>query len=228
MLYRAQKHPPKIRTLAALEAIKELIDKSIEENKPVIFSTGVGKLSGEDITQSMAALTLLNYTAKLAADKGSYLIYLTTEPVIVPIAEDMMRSAYGTQFQNDQIIFLPGQAAMMSQVYGIYERERPSASMLLGALYWEANVITEAAARAGAMQIGGTGRLYQIPYIACNCDFSLIGEELLVAGAYVSQDVPQLGTIQGSDIIRVIIIGLIIIIALTSIVGLNIVTIFKW
>jgi len=49
------------------------------------------------------------------------------------------------------------------------------------------------------MQIGGTARMYQIPFFAALCDYVLIGEEMFAAGAYVSGDAQQIGTIACQD-----------------------------
>jgi len=76
-------------------------------------------------------------------------------------------------------------------------------------------ILAEAGYRAGAIQIAGTTNSYQIPFFIAACDYTLISEELITAGAYVSKNPEQIGTIFGQDIIRVIgliltIIGLIL------------------
>lgn len=219
---------PTLRKLPGYLAIEECIKRAIEMGRPVFFSTGVGDITGGDMSMTLAGLTLLGYAARQSADLGASFTYLAcARPAIVPIAEDLIRTAYGESFRPEQINYIPNQTALMSSIIGEYERSKPAANFLLGALYWETVVLAEAGANVGAMQVGGTGRLYQVPYCVALCDYSLIAEELLAAGAYISQDPSQLGSILGSDIFRVIIIALSIIVAITGALGYDITGIFS-
>lgn len=213
---------PWIRRIPGLDAIDEAIGRAVETGRPMFYSTGMGGLSGDVMPQTLAGLSLLNYVVKRAAEYKASLTYLATVPAIVPIAEDMFKTAFRESYKSEQIIFIPTQTALMATVMGVYEREKPAANFLLGALYWETIILAEAGARAGAIQIGGTGRLYQIPYVVSLCDYGLIAEELLVAGAYVSKDLPQLGSVLASDIIRTIIIGLAILVFILGGLGFDV------
>ncbi|RLI08786.1 hypothetical protein DRO24_00610 [Candidatus Bathyarchaeota archaeon] len=217
-----------IRKVPGLDAMEEAIGRAVEMGRPIYYSTGVGSLDGGDMPMTMAGMTLLGYSASLAASRGAELRYIAAVPQLVPIAEDMLRTAYRDAYKPEQITFVPSQVALMSTIVGTYEREKPAANFLLGALYWETVVIAEAGARAGAMQVGGTGRLYQVPFVVALCDYSLIGEELLAAGAYVSREPSQLGSILASDIIRFITIALIIIYVIGSLFGVDASTILRF
>lgn len=219
--------PPKIRMIPGLEAIKECVSRAVEMGRPVFYSTGVGSLSGGDMSMTLSGLTLLGYAARLSADLGASFTYIATVPTIVPIAEDMIRTAYGESYRPEQINYIPNQTALMSSIIGEYERSKPAANFLLGALYWETVILAEAGANVGAMQVGGTGRLYQVPYCVAMCDYSLIAEELLAAGAYISKESSQLGTILGADILRFIIIALSIIVAIAGASGNDITGLFS-
>ena len=52
----------------------------------------------------------------------------------------------------------------------------------------------------GAIQIGGTAMPAQLPFFVAACDYTLIGEELFAASAYLSHDPKQLGSLKGQDI----------------------------
>lgn len=211
--------PPKIRRVPGLDAMEECIKRAVEMGRPVFYSTGVGRLRGGDMAMTAAGLTLLGHAANISADLDASFKYFAAVPTIVPIAEDMIRTAYQEKFRPEQIQFVPNQIALMATTLGEFEREKPGASFLLGALYWETVVIAEAGATVGAMQVGGTGRLYQVPYCVALCDYSLIGEELMAAGAYISQDPAQLGTIMASDILRIIIVGMAAVLAIAGLAG---------
>ncbi len=222
----SKKKTPYIRNLPGLDAIEECVKRAVEMNKPIYFSTGVGDITGGDMSQTLAGISLLGYTAKLAANLGAPLTYLATRTTIVPIAEDIIRTAYGDAYRVEQILFIPDQNSLMSMVIGEFQRTKPAANFLLGALYWETCILAEAGANVGAMQVGGTGRLYQVPYCVAMCDYSLISEEVMAAGAYISKEPSQLGTILGSDILRYVIVALAILIAITGAMGNDITGIF--
>jgi hypothetical protein len=72
----------------------------------------------------------------------------------------------------------------------------------------------EIARRGGALMVGGTdNRAYQ-PYMLAVCDYALIGEEVLLASAYVSDDPQLISSIEAEDWVKFLIIGLTLIGAL--------------
>jgi len=214
---------PTIRKLAGLEGIREVTARSVEMGRPIVYSTGTGTLrAGADMPQTLAGLTLLGHVSKLAASYKVKAVYWAAVPELVPLSRDILKGAYSDEFKDDQVIFVPGQVPLMAAAMGTYEREKPGGNFIMGALYWETIILAEAGARAGAMQVGGTGRLYQVPYVVALCDYCLIGEELLAAGAYISKEPAQLGTILGSDIVRFLVVGLIGLVILGSVVGFDV------
>jgi hypothetical protein len=61
------------------------------------------------------------------------------------------------------------------------------------------------------MQVSGSGNLYQVPFLVGICDYTLIGEEMYAAAAYLSKAAPQLSTILVSDIFKYLWIALAIV-----------------
>jgi hypothetical protein len=92
----------------------------------------------------------------------------------------------------------------MSSVMGYIMRERPATNMIFGATLWETITQIGTGAVAGCVNLGGTPRLYYLPIVICCCDYFLIGEELYTAAALVDKAPPQLGSILGQDIIKII------------------------
>ncbi len=81
---------------------------------------------------------------------------------------------------------------------------------MIGAFYFEALMISEQGFIQGAMQIAGTAMTAQIAFFVAACDYTLIGEEIFVAGAVVSQDTTLLGSIAGQDLVKAILIALLV------------------
>jgi hypothetical protein len=54
-------------------------------------------------------------------------------------------------------------------------------------------------ATTGAIQIAGTEQESQLPFFFTSCDYTLIGEELYAAGAYLSKDPMLMSTLKVQD-----------------------------
>ena len=70
----------------------------------------------------------------------------------------------------------------------------------MGSYYAESLLLAETGASTGAIQIAGTDSDHQLPFFITACDYTLIGEELYAASAYLSRERVLLGTLRGQDI----------------------------
>ena len=57
--------------------------------------------------------------------------------------------------------------------------------VLVGHFASEAINFAEASAAVNAISISGTESTYQLPFFTAACDYTMIGEELMAAGAYI-------------------------------------------
>ena len=89
-------------------------------------------------------------------------------------------------------------------------REKPAANFLMGYYYAEALLLAETGATTGAIQIAGTDSISQLPFFITTCDYTLIGEELYAASAYLSREPLLLGSLRGQDIGKALVMILII------------------
>ena len=118
------------------------------------------------------------------------------------------------------------QAAMVALAHRI----RPAAHIIIGAFWHESVQIAETYGALGAVQIGGTGRLYQIPFFAAVCDMNLIGEEIYAVGAYINQTPQMLSSIATADYFKVACIVFIILGTIMATLGMvdPLVGLFSW
>ena len=102
---------------------------------------------------------------------------------------------------NDRIVHYVtyDQFAYTASVSGIMVREKPAANFLIGSFFAESLLLAETGQSTGAIQIAGTAEISQLPFFVCACDYTLIGEELYAAGAYLSRQPAMLGSIKGQD-----------------------------
>jgi hypothetical protein len=64
----------------------------------------------------------------------------------------------------------------------------------------ESLLLAETGASTGAIQVAGTDQYIQLPFFITTCDYTLIGEELYAASAYLSRDPRLLGSLRGQDV----------------------------
>jgi hypothetical protein len=114
-------------------------------------------------------------------------------------------------FDPDRVYFVTdSQFAYAASIDGTMLREHPAANFLIGYFAAESLIIAETGSSTGAVQIAGTDAVSQLPFFITACDYTLIGEELYAASAYISKEPLLLGAIKGEDWGKVVIFAAII------------------
>jgi hypothetical protein len=191
-----------IRPIAGLQALDEAVGRATEMGKPVLFIPGVLDM---DQIETIAGLSVLGRIAGKTAEYGAPLMVPTRHPLVMTAARETVREAYlGAQrpdaYDEDKIWYLTSeQFGYAAGVDGIMLRERPGAIFYMGAFYAESLVLAETGHATGAIQIAGTARPAQLPFFVAACDYTLIGEELFAASAYLSKQSTSLGSLKGQD-----------------------------
>jgi len=204
---------PFIRRLPGLEAIDEAVGRATELGRPILFSVGLGGL--EPVT--FASLAVLTHVVRLSAKYGMPVIVPIFRPEVYPVAQEICREAYQAAgrpdlFSLDNIRFFSDQqSAWGSAVAGTMEREKTAANFFFGSYGFESLIISETGRNLGAIQIAATDSYYQLPFFLVTCDYTLIGEELYAASAYISEDPVLRGSLVGQDIGKIIVLALIVV-----------------
>ena len=166
---------------------------------------------------TIAALNILSEVAKKTASFGTPLIVPNRDPIVYTVAREMVKEAYTTvgrpdAFSQDMVFFLTDQQfAFAAAVDGIMIREKPATNFLMGMFWAESLIMAETGASTGAIQIAGTDSLSQLPFFITACDYTLIGEELYAASAYISREPLLLGSVLGQDLIKAVILVTIVV-----------------
>jgi hypothetical protein len=212
-----------IRKIAALDAIEESIGRAVELGRPVSFFTGGGGITDQWAPQTIAGLDVMSYTAGLCAKLGARLIYVAQKVQILPMANDLVRAEYvkagaiDSYNELDAIRYVgEDQRALMAAGVDVITKEKVASNIMVGAFFWETIMLADHAAGEGAMQIGGTARQFQLPMMVACCDYCMLFEEMFAAGAYLSGDLSQIGSIAGQDACKYMLIALAIIAIILS------------
>lgn len=200
-----------VRRIPGLNAIEEAVGRATEMGRPVLYVPGIGEI---DNIMTIASLTILSHVAKITARYETPLIVPTARAVVMSAAEEVVKEAYAEAgkpdgYNPDNIRYLSdAQFAFAGAVNGIMLREKPAANLYLGAFWAESLLLAETGFEAGAIQVAGTAMVSQLPFFVTACDFTLMGEELYAASAYLSREPKLLGGLKGSDWMKVFSIAL--------------------
>ncbi|HPK40364.1 MAG TPA: hypothetical protein PKZ69_01970 [Candidatus Cloacimonadota bacterium] len=198
-----------IRPIAGLEEIDNAIGRATEMGRPILFVPG---LSGIDDVATLAALSILGHITKKAAEYDTKIIVPVCDYIVLPIAQQIVKEAHyeagrPDSFDPGNVFFVAdGQFAYVAGVNGVMIREKTATNFYLGMFYAEALLMTETGNSTGAIQISGSDALTQIPFFITTCDYTLIGEELYAASAYLAREALMLGTLKAQDYTKLLII----------------------
>ncbi|MFO7660826.1 MAG: DUF6754 domain-containing protein [Candidatus Cloacimonadaceae bacterium] len=211
-----------IRKINGLESMDEAVGRATEKGKPILFVPGIGDL---DDIQTIAALTILSQLAYKAATYNAELIVPVSKSMVLSTAREVVKEAYmkagrHDAFKKDNIFYLTDdQFGYVAGIDGIMLREQPAANFFLGTFYAESLILAETGFGTGAMQTAGTAQPHQLPFFVVSCDYTLIGEELFAASAYLSKEPNQLGSLKGQDFGKLIIVLMILLGSILEIAG---------
>ncbi|MCK4506688.1 MAG: hypothetical protein KAW14_13820, partial [Candidatus Aegiribacteria sp.] len=161
-------------------------------------------------------LTILGRVAKKVAEYQTPLLVPNRNPIVYTVAEECVKQAYleagrPDSYDPDSVFFLTqSQFAFVAGVNGIMMRERPATNFYLGMFYAESLILAETGSLSGAIQIAGTDAITQLPFFITTCDYTLIGEELYAASAYLGHEPKQIGAVKGQDACKMLIIILLL------------------
>jgi len=206
----AKKRDIFLRRIPGLDAVDEAIGRSTELGKPILYLTGAHDMSDPS---TIAAAVILGRVAKRAAGYETDLLVPHRDPITMAVCQEITKQAYleagkPDLFKDDANFFITtDQFSYTAAVDGIMLRKKPAANFFMGAYFAESLLLTETGASTGAIQIAGTDSDHQLPFFVTTCDYTLIGEELYAASAYLSREPIQVGTLRGQDIGKALILG---------------------
>ena len=212
-----------IRKIAGLDAVDEAIGRATEMGKPVFYLTG---LAGMASVATIASTNILGRVARRVAKHDTQLKVPSVDPIVMSVCQEVVKEAYTSvgrpdAYRDDSVFYIAAeQFSFTAAVDGMMMREKPATNLMLGYFYAESLLLAEAGAQVGAIQIAGTDALPQLPFFVTTCDYTLIGEELYAASAYLSREPLLLGSLKGQDIIKMIIIAVIVIGSILAACGL--------
>ena len=216
-----------VRRIPGLEAVDEAIGRATEMGRSILYVLGLGSVSN---VATIASMTILGQVARRTADYETPLRVPCNDPIVLNVVREMVKASYLDEgrpdaYDEDNIFFLTeSQFAYAAGVDGIMLREKPAAIFLQGTFFAESLILAETGNSIGAIQIAGTDSEHQLPFFISACDYTLIGEELYAASAYLSREPMLLGSLRGQDWGKVLIFAIIVLGVVLELAGINWIT----
>lgn len=211
-----------IRPLAGLKAVDEAIGRATEMGRRVLYLPGLGDMSE---VGTLASISILSRVARRTAEMGCELDVPGYDPVATTIMDGAARQAYieagrGDAYRPGTVHYVSAQQfAYVAAVTGVMLRERPAANIFMGSFYAESLFLAETGNQTGAIQIAGCDQVTQLPFFVCACDYTLLGEELFAAGAFLGREPVQLATIAAQDWAKAFAAAMVVLSLLASAAG---------
>lgn len=208
-----------IRKIAGLNAIDDALGRATEMGKPVLYVPGIMEISD---LQTLASISIMGHIAKKTALYETDLFVPNRDPLVFSTSQEVVKESYLASgrpdaYNDNMVEYLTSdQFGFVAGVNGYMVREEPAANFYLGGFYAESLLLAETGNSVGAIQVAGTAIPSQIPFFISACDYTLIGEELYAAGAYLSDDPRSKGSLKGQDIGKLAVMVCIIVFALIN------------
>jgi hypothetical protein len=209
----------KIRKIAGIEAVEEAVGRATEMGKSVLFIPGIQDM---DDVQTIAGLTILGSIARLTADYETRLDVPVSKSLVMAVGRETVREAYYAvgrpdEYSDDIVHYITDeQFGYVAALDGIMVRDKPATCIYMGAFFAESLILAETGNSIGAIQVAGTAMPTQIPFFFVACDYTLIGEELFAAQAYLSKDLRLIGSLKGQDMGKILAMAAICVVAVVA------------
>jgi hypothetical protein len=196
-----------IRKINGLDAVEEAVGRATEMGKPVLYIPGLQEI---DEMETIAGISILGRVAKITARYETPLLVPVRYPMVLAAGQEVVEQAYIEEgkpdsYNKDIVRYVAGeQFAYTATVNGMMMRERPATNIFMGAFFAESLLLAETGNAAGSIQIAGTARPEQLPFFIAACDYTVMGEELYAASAYLSHEPIMLGGLKGQDLVKIV------------------------
>ncbi len=209
---------PVVRPLPALDALRSLTERAIEEGRATHIALGTGTLAGDKAAETLVGLTAMSYLADQARRANQIPVVTTADPAVQLLAGDVLAQDEPTRHRQarDYARFIAPQAIG----YGVGTRalmqeEQLGLTAVLGDIGDE--YLYLAATHPGGGQhfyppeVAGTTRPETLPLVHLTARNPLLGEELFAYGAYLGKTTQQWAGVMLQDVARLLLVIIVVV-----------------
>ncbi len=207
---------PRFRSIPLFTQLRAQMGRAIESGRELHVSIGTGSIHGEDMAQTLASVSIVEYLADEAAASGIAPIITTADATALILAQDTLRRPHIRQgdLSNYQPLSArlpalnPTQYAAATMDY--LAHENLLANVMSGTFGPEVALITNEADKQDLPQFNAAADPRALAVMMTATDHLLIGEEMFAAKAYLQARPQHLASLRAQDILRwIMVIGVI-------------------
>ena len=216
-----------VRKIPALDAIDEAVRSCAEKGRPSFWSPGWGGAITDASTAIFAPgeFAVCKEVARLSGEVGVPMYSLASDAHINLLMRDYARegfieSGHPELYDDAKIIWNPGGRGYLYTGIALLENYKPGAVILTGCFGSGTNSqVLQVARRVGAISIAGEMWPHETSHNAIAADYLMLPEEIVAAGAFLSEDTVNRSVVLGNDLIKIFSILIIAFFALTTILS---------
>ncbi len=219
-----------VRKIPGLDAVEDAVGRATEMGKPILYVPGLGDI---DFPSTIASMNILAELAKKVAIYENPLIVVNCYPVVYTVAREIVKQAFISQgkidkFKDNYVRYLTeSQFGYAAAINGIILREKPATNFFIGPFFAESLLMAETGNQIGAVQIAGTDQVLQLPFFVTACDYTLLGEEVYAASAYLTKEPVLVASLKAQDTGKLLTLIILVILTVLSFLKINLVSILK-
>lgn len=217
---------PDLRPLSGYDTLFSQVGQAVESGGRVHISLGSNSIIGQDTGVTLAGLEMLDVISEASSISDLSPVASTGDAASMLVISDTIRRAYRKRGTLDKYETMSTRLVALDPVTfaggatSIVADDEVRANVLIGSFGPEVALITEAGHRQRIPQIVGSDRLETQAIAYVMADHSLIGEEMFMTNAYVLKEAPALGSVLAQDVLRWVVIGAIVVGAISKTLGL--------
>ncbi|MEO0096294.1 MAG: DUF6754 domain-containing protein [candidate division WOR-3 bacterium] len=219
-----------IRKIAGLDAVEEAVGRATEMGKPILYVPGLGDI---DFPSVIASMNILGEIAKKSAVYENPIIVVNCYPVVYTVAREVVKQAFTSEgkidkFKDDYVRYLTeSQFGYAAAINGIILREKPATNFFIGPFFAESLLMAETGNQVGAIQIAGTDQVLQLPFFVTACDYTLLGEEVYAASAYLTKEPVLVASLKAQDTGKILTLLILVLLTVLAFLKINLTSILK-
>lgn len=218
-----------LRRIAAYSNINLTVSEAVESGRTAHISFGASSPRDASAASAIAAAEIGYFLALRAAPGDKPALLTMSDPVTLALAQDRLRRAYRlrdlmSKYRSTLARWYPQGPLSLAYAAGVGAAmldEDASTNIVVGKIGPEMMLIAENAIRYDRFFIGQSDQTtgQAVAYVVS--DSPLIGEELYVSPAYFDRSGVNAGGVVAQDVLRYLLIGAIIFLAVLSFLGIG-------
>lgn len=213
VLLQRGKQPPTLRPMPAVESLRVLAERSIEEGREIHLALGSGGVTDATAAQTLVGLLVLERMAEQSQRASRTPILTTADPASQLLAADSLsggRVERGWEARSYARFIAPHPAAYAAGTRGTMQRENLGLTAAVGYLGDEYLFLAAEQPNGGkamyAPEIAATAHVETLPLVHLTARHPLLGEEIFALGAYLVQGPAHLASLILHDLGRILLL----------------------